>query len=243
MSLSLDLVPEDWTTALAVVAHPDDLEYGTASAIARWTSQGKRIIYLLVTDGEAGIDGMAPDEAGPLRRDEEIRSAAVVGVDTVEFLGHPDGLVENDQVLRKDLAAAIRRHKPECLISINFRENWGRPSWNHVDHRNLGPALLDSARDAANRWVFTDLVEQGLEPWSGVRMALFSGSPVPTHAVNVDDFIDAGVASLKEHNVYLEALSEGTIGKDPEPFLRGVASADGPRINADYATAFELIPL
>ena len=68
----LEPVPEDWRRALAVVAHPDDLEYGTASAIARWTAQGKEVTYVMVTDGEAGIDGMAPDEAGPLRRDEEI---------------------------------------------------------------------------------------------------------------------------------------------------------------------------
>lgn len=243
MKLSLELVPEDWNTALAVVAHPDDLEYGAASAIARWTSQGKRIVYLLVTDGEAGIDGMAPEQAGPLRREEEIRSAAVVGVDVVEFLGYPDGMVENSLDLRRDLSAAIRRHRPDCLISMNFRETWGLPSWNHVDHRNLGPALLDSARDAANRWVFTDLIDQGLEPWSGVRMALFSGSPDPTHAVDVDDWIEAGVASLKEHHVYLDALPEGTTGKDPEPFLRATAGSNGPRINVDYAAAFELIPL
>src|SRR5271155_1627984 len=84
-------IPEDWTRAVAVVAHPDDLEYGAASAVARWTGQGKEVAYVLVTDGEAGIDGMSPEEAGPLRREEEIRSAAVVGVDRVEFLGHADG--------------------------------------------------------------------------------------------------------------------------------------------------------
>lgn len=243
MKLSLELVPEDWNTALAVVAHPDDLEYGASSAIARWTSQGKKIVYLLVTDGEAGIDGMSPEEAGPLRREEELRSAAVVGVDTVEFLGYPDGTVEASLDLRRDLSAAIRRHQPDCLISMNFRETWGRPSWNHVDHRNLGPALLDSTRDAANRWVFTELLEQGLEPWAGVRMALFGGAPEPTHGVDVDDWIEAGVASLKEHHVYLEALPEGTTGKDPEPFLRAVAGSNGPRINVDYAAVFELIPL
>ena len=68
---SLPPLPEDWDRALAVVAHPDDLEYGAASAIARWTGQGKWVGYVLVTAGEAGIDGMHPDEAGPLRRDEE----------------------------------------------------------------------------------------------------------------------------------------------------------------------------
>src|SRR5688572_1781421 len=91
---SLEHVPEDWDRALAVVAHPDDLEYGAASAIARWTDQGKTITYCLVSAGEAGIDAMAPDECALVRMEEERRSAAVVGVDTVEFLGHPDGLIE-----------------------------------------------------------------------------------------------------------------------------------------------------
>ncbi|MFQ6078115.1 MAG: PIG-L deacetylase family protein, partial [Thermodesulfobacteriota bacterium] len=58
---------EDWDRALAVVAHPDDLEYGAASAIARWTSQGKQISYILVTRGEAGIDSVSPQGVGPLR--------------------------------------------------------------------------------------------------------------------------------------------------------------------------------
>jgi len=67
----LEPVDEDWSSALAIVAHPDDLEFGSASAIARWTAQGKRIVYLLATRGEAGIDGMVPEEAGPLREQEE----------------------------------------------------------------------------------------------------------------------------------------------------------------------------
>src|SRR5450759_4974988 len=79
-------VDEEWERALAVVAHPDDLEYGAASAVARWTSQGKSVVYLLLTRGQAGIDGMHPSQAGPLREEEERRSARAVGVDTVEFL-------------------------------------------------------------------------------------------------------------------------------------------------------------
>ena len=72
----LEPLPEDWQTALFVVAHPDDIEYGAAAAVARWTGQGKRVVYCMVTSGEAGIDGMHPDECGPLREAEEIASAA-----------------------------------------------------------------------------------------------------------------------------------------------------------------------
>jgi len=55
----MEPMPEDWNRAVAVVAHPDDLEYGAASAVARWTAQGKHVSYLLATRGEAGIAGMA----------------------------------------------------------------------------------------------------------------------------------------------------------------------------------------
>lgn len=236
----LSAVPEDWNRALAVVAHPDDMEYGTASAVARWTSQGKEVSYVLVSLGEAGIDSMEPARAGEVRREEQIRSAAEVGVEHVEFLNHPDGLIQADLNLRRDLAAVIRRTRPEVVISINFRETFPHGGFNHVDHRNTGMALIDSVRDAANRWLF---VGEGGEPWSGVRFAIFGGSPQATHAVDVGEFLDRGVASLQAHAAYLDALPEGTRGKDPEPFIRGMAAAAGPRFGVEFATTFELIEL
>lgn len=239
----LEVVPEDWNTALAIVAHPDDLEYGSASAIAKWTSQGKRIFYLLVTVGEAGIEGMTPAEAAPLRRDEQIASSKVVGVESVDFLDHHDGRVEASLDLRRDLAREIRRRKPDVLIGTNFREHFGMPGWNHVDHRNVGVAMLDAARDAANSWVFPELTGDGFEPWNGLRMAIFGGSPQATHYTDVSDHIEYGVRSLREHKVYLEALRDGTPGKDPEPFIKDGANAVGTRVGVEYAVAFELIPL
>src|ERR1700704_2427710 len=99
-----EALPEDWTKALAVVAHPDDLEFGAAAAIARWTGQGKEIVYVLLTSGEAGIDGIAPAESGPLREAEQIESARIVGVSAVEFLGQPDGTIEYSVALRRLIA-------------------------------------------------------------------------------------------------------------------------------------------
>ena len=107
----LEPFPEDWARALAVVAHPDDLEYGGAAAIARWTRAGCRVAYVLVTKGEAGIDSMEPEEAARVRMAEQRDSAAVVGVDEVEFLDHPDGMLVYGLALRRDIAAAIRRHR------------------------------------------------------------------------------------------------------------------------------------
>jgi LmbE family N-acetylglucosaminyl deacetylase len=236
----LEHVPEDWTRALAVVAHPDDLEYGAASAIARWTDQGKQVVYCLATSGEAGIDSLPPDECARVRQAEERASAAIVGVHEVEFLAHPDGLVEASVELRRDLAVAIRRHRPEIVISINFRETFGFPGLNHADHRNTGIALLDAVRDAANRWLFAGA---GGDPWDGVRFAIFGGSPRATHGVDITATLDRGIASLEAHRAYLDALDDGTAGTDPDGFLRGMAQQAGPRLGVELATTFELIPL
>jgi LmbE family N-acetylglucosaminyl deacetylase len=232
----LEPFPEDWSRALAVVAHPDDMEYGAASAVARWTSQGKDVRYVLVTDGEAGISSMPPTEVGPIRRAEQRASCAVVGVTGLEFLGHPDGLVEEGVPLRRALAGAIRRHRPEVVLSINYRDSWGGPSWNHIDHRAVGRALLDAVRDAANPWVFEDL---GLDAWDGARLVAFSGSPQPSHAVDVTGHLDAGIESLRRHEVYLSNL--GGDMADPGAFLRTNAEQAGPRLGVALATTFELV--
>ncbi len=231
----LEVFPEDWSRGLAVVAHPDDMEYGAASAVARWTSQGKDIRYLLVTAGEAGIQSMHPDEVGPLRMEEQRRSCAVVGVDQVEFLDHADGLVVEGLDLRRDLARSIRHHRPEVLLSINYRDSFGPGSWNHVDHRAVGRALIDAARDAANPWVFTDCGDA----WGGVRSVAFSGSTHPTHAVDISDHLDAGIESLECHRVYLDNLDSPMA--DAGGFLRGMAIATGPAIAVDLAAAFEIV--
>ena len=231
----LEPMAEDWERALAVVAHPDDMEYGAAGAVARWTGQGKWVGYVLVTDGEAGIESMPPEQVGPLRREEQIAGCREVGVTDVEFLGLPDGLVVEGLDLRERLAEVIRRHRPEVVLSINHRDSWGGPSWNHADHRAVGRALLDAVRDAGNPWLFGD---RG-EAWDGVRFVAFSGSPSPTHAVDTTATFDVGVRSLEAHGVYLEHL--GGDMSSPDAFLRGIASATGARIGVEFATAFEII--
>ncbi|MCU1353532.1 MAG: LmbE family protein [Acidimicrobiales bacterium] len=239
MSDQLDPFPDDWERGLAIVAHPDDLEYGAASAIAAWTAAGKEVSYALVTSGEAGIDGLDPAEAGPLREDEERASAAVVGVSSVEFLGHADGLVTYGLPLRRDLARVIRRHRPEVLITSNFDLSWPGGGLNMADHRHTGLAVIDAARDAGNRWVFTDLLDEGHEPWSGARRVAVNASPRATHAVDVTATIDLGVASLRAHAAYLAGL--GDAATDPTAFLRTSAASAGERFGGRLAVTFELL--
>lgn len=237
---TMPAVSEDWSTALAVVAHPDDLEYGMASAIARWTGRGKQIAYLLVTSGEAGIDSQPPDRVAVLRQEEQRRSAAVVGVTSVEFLAHPDGTVQQSLELRRDIAAAIRRHRPDVVIGMNHHPTFPGGFLNHADHRAVGSAILDAVRDASNRWVFPGA---GGEPWKGVRFVAYGGSPEPTHAVDVTDTIEIGIASLNEHAVYLAGLEDGAFGKEPDPFLRTMAELGGEAAGLPMAVLVEVVAM
>lgn len=234
-------VDEDWQTALAVVAHPDDMEYGGAAAVARWTSQGKKVVYVMVTSGEAGIDGLAPEECGALREAEQIASARVVGVDTVEFLGHQDGVVEYGLPLRRDIARAVRRHRPDIVITSNFRETYGGVFLNQADHIAVGRATLDAVRDAGNRWVFRELLEEGHEPWNGTRQIWAAGSPQARHAADTTETFDLGVASLEEHRAYLAGLS-GQMA-EPREFLEGFGRGAGTRLGTRFAVPFEVFPL
>lgn len=236
-----EAMPLDWQRALAVVAHPDDLEYGASSAIATWVDSGRSVAYLLASRGEAGIDTIAPADAGPLRADEQVASALAVGVTEVEFLDHPDGVIEYGVPLRRDIAAAIRRHRPELVITINHRETFDGGYLNMADHRNVGAAVFDAVRDASNRWVFADQLVDGVEPWGGVRWVAVSASPQASHAQDITDGLDRGVASLQAHAAYLAALS-GPMS-DARGFLTSMAEGVGRRYGGRPAASFELVPM
>ncbi|MHC0428859.1 PIG-L deacetylase family protein [Streptomyces sp. O3] len=240
MTDQLEPMPEDWQRALAVVAHPDDLEYGCSGAIAGWTAQGREVAYLLATRGEAGIDALDPAACAPLREREQIDSAAEVGVSTVEFLDHKDGVIEYGLGLRRDIAAAVRRHRPELLITLNHRDTWFGVTWNTPDHVAVGRATLDAAADAGNRWIFPELVEQGLEPWDGVRWVAVAGSASPTHAVDATAEFERAVRSLLAHRSYIEALTD----EDPEAYVRtfltGTGKQAAARFKGDFAVTFEV---
>lgn len=236
--MTLETFNEDWNTALCVAAHPDDLEYGLAAAVARWTKQGKTITYLLATSGEAGINGIPPVEAGPLREQEERNGAAHVGVEVVDFMGMQDGAVEYGLPLRKGIAAAIRRTQPDVVVALTHRETFGGGGLNQADHRAVGLATMDACADAGNRWLFTDLMDAGLDPWPGVKMLCFANSERATHRVDVSDTFGDGVASLEAHREYLEALgSDYPSARNLLQMILGTSDQEGV---GDYTLTMEV---
>jgi LmbE family N-acetylglucosaminyl deacetylase len=224
-------MPDDWQRALVVAAHPDDIEYGLAAAVAVWTAAGKEVHYLLATRGEAGIAGMPPEEAGPLREAEERASAAVVGVTEVEFLDQRDGVLENGPALRKDVAGGIRRHRPELVVAPYGGDTWTPPgvtpaALNSPDHRALTRCVLDAVADASNEWIFPDLPD---EPWRGVQYVAVSEMLEPMHQVDVTDQMEKAVASLSEHRRYLELLSDTPVEEQARQIVGMIAADEGGR--------------
>lgn len=205
--MTLAEFPSGWQRASVIVAHPDDIEWGVAGAVAAWTAAGREVSYVLVTRGEAGIDSMAPAEARVVREAEERASGLIVGVSDIEFLDHPDGRVVEDVALRRDIAAAIRRQRPDVVVAQYHGEHWGGTvsgPWNSADHRAVGRATMDAVGDAANRWIFPELTEA---PWAGTQwIAVAVHAAAATHAVDVSGIGDVAVRSLVAHEAYLRGL-------------------------------------
>lgn len=227
------LPDQDFRKVLCVVAHPDDVEYGTSSAVARWTSQGVEVAYLLLTRGEAGMPN-PPEETIRIRRGEQEAACAAVGVSSLEMLDHPDGVLQSSLDLRRDIARAIRTHKPDVVVTGSWDVEFVA-GLNQADHRVAGLACLDAIRDADNRWVFPELVEEGLQPWR-VRWFLVSGHTQPTHGVDVSgEPLARGVASLEAHGEYLGAI-EGH--PPPAVFIPAIAAMGGRALGVEHAVLF-----
>lgn len=234
-------MPTDWERALVIVAHPDDVEYGMAGAVAAWTAAGRDVAYVMVSSGEAGIAGLAPQRAGPIREAEQRRSAGLVGVRDVEFLRHPDGTIEQGVALRRELTRILRQRRPELVLTVNHHDYWAPGQWNTPDHRAVGRCVLDATADAGNEWLFRSLADDGLSPWPGVRWVGVNASPLSTHAVDVSDTLDRAVESLATHATYVAALT----GEDPHryatEFLTRAVNHAAERFGGRPAVPFELV--
>jgi LmbE family N-acetylglucosaminyl deacetylase len=186
---------------LCVCAHPDDVDFGCAGTVARWVDDGVTVVYLVVTRGEAGgFDEAVAREAIPGIREAEQRAAArAVGVEVVEFLdGYRDGTVTPSLDLRRDIAGAIRRHRPERVVTNAPLRRWDRiagPS--HPDHLAVGEAVTCAVYpDARNPFAYAEL--RDVPPWT-VGEIWYFGGPAPDHMVDITATFDRKLAALRAH--------------------------------------------
>ena len=128
--------------ALVVVAHPDDVDFGTAGTVAYLTNRGVDVAYCLVTSGDAGGDDSTEsrEERIAIREEEQTAAAKEVGVTDITFLHWPDGRVETTMALRREIARVIRSHRPHLVITQSPERNYDRIFSSHPDHMATGEA-------------------------------------------------------------------------------------------------------
>jgi LmbE family N-acetylglucosaminyl deacetylase len=188
--------------ALAVSAHPDDIEFGLAGTIAVWADQGAEVTFCIVTDGSTGTQDKSLMGEGlkDLRRDEAEEAARVLGAKEVVWLDRPDGYVEYTLDLRRDIAAVFRRTRPHRYVVMDPEPVIGDWFVNHPDHRAVALASLDVTLTAGTTpGHFPELLEQGLEPWRGLRELWIMGPGGGPRVVDISTTIDRKIDALMCH--------------------------------------------
>jgi len=195
------LTDPDPTRVLVIAAHPDDPEFAAGGTVARWTDEGREVIYLIVTDGSKGSGDRAMDPAQlvAMRQAEQRAAARHLGVEQVEFLGFPDGEIAPDLALRHAIAREIRRWRPDVVITHDPASFYWDNYINHPDHRATGQAALDAvfptARDHLNA---PQLLAEGFEPHI-VREVYLTGAREPDTWVDIGPTFERKLAALREH--------------------------------------------
>jgi LmbE family N-acetylglucosaminyl deacetylase len=226
-----------FSRALVVVAHPDDAEFGAAGTIARWVEMGTDVRYVVLTDGASGSadPAMTRERLVEIREREQREACKELGVTDVTFLGYADGYLQPTIEARRKVAAEIRRHRPEAVVTLNPEIRW--TSWgfvNHPDHRAVGDLVLHSINPAASTRLYdTTLLDEGLEPWDVAELWIMSFGDGPD-AVDVTATFERKLDALRRHASQLS-------GWDPEPRLRELAALRGAEAGVALAESFTVL--
>ncbi len=186
---------------LVITAHPDDVDFGAAGSVARWTDMGIEVAYCIATDGEAGgrHSGIGPDELADLRRVEQANAAKVVGVTDLTFLGYPDGRLVPSLDLRRDLTREIRRFRPDRVLCQSPERNFQRIYASHPDHLACGDCALAAVYpDARNPFAHPELLDEGYEPWVAREVYVMSAGDADTF-VHITDTVERKIDALRSH--------------------------------------------
>lgn len=231
--------------ALAVGAHPDDIEFGCGATLAKWAAAGCEVHHLVCTDGSKG--SWDPDEdvaelVAARQREQRAASRALGGAGDVVFLGWPDGELEAGLRQRWEVCAWIRRLRPDVVLG---HDPWKRYRI-HPDHRNAGFLVTDGVVAARDPHFFP---EQDAPPHRPSALLLFE-SDEQDHAEDVSGHAEAKIAALLEHRsqfrstMGIDADAEGGEGSGIEVFRARVLerlAEHGARAGVAAAELFKLI--
>jgi len=239
-----DYVPR---SAMAIYAHPDDIEFTVAGTVARWARAGCEVTFLLITSGNAGTHDrkFTRKTLARVREREERESARILGAARVVFLGRDDCELVPTLALRKELVRRIRLHRPEVVLCNDPQALFfGDEYVNHPDHRAAGQVALDAIFPCAEM----DLLWPALGPPHKVHAVYVSSTPAPNTWVDVTDTIDAKIAALSAHRSQLgeRDISPRIVGWAMDAARRAPARKAGGKRRArrpKYAEAFRVMRL
>ena len=188
---------------MIVTPHPDDAEYGVAGTVARWTKEGRSVVYVVCTNGDKGSSDplMKPEDLVAIREAEQRAAAEVLGVREVLFLGHSDQQLEDTPEFRKEIARLIRLYRPQIVVTA---DPYRRYVW-HRDHRVAGQVTLDAVFPCArDHLAYPDFLEQNLLPHK-VKEVLFWGAEDLNYRSDITDTFDLKLAALRSHKSQMRA--------------------------------------
>jgi len=189
--------------ALAIGAHPDDVEFGCGGTFAKWAAAGCEIRHLICTDGSKGSWSADEDVAALIaaRQGEQRAAARALGGDgAVAFMGWPDGELEATLARRAEMCRWIRRLRPDIVLG---HDPWKRYRL-HPDHRAAGFLAVDGVVAARDPHFYPD---QDAPPHRPSALLLWEADE-PDHVEDIDGWVDAKVAALMEHRSQFETTHE-----------------------------------
>jgi LmbE family N-acetylglucosaminyl deacetylase len=222
-----------FASALVIFAHPDDAEYMCGGTVASWAREGSDVHYCVITDGSAGSNepGATREEMAVVREREQRAAAEVLGVKSLSFLGYRDGELEVTLDTRRAVTRVVRAIRPEVIIAPDPQRLWSGSGYiNHSDHKAAGVLALSAVMpDAPTRLQFTELLDEGLEPFEIPNLWLSAEEP--------DTYVDIG----KSIDIKLEALTrhESQHREESETWVRERARELGTQAGVEYAEAFK----
>lgn len=226
-------------SAMAIFAHPDDIEYSCAGTLARWINHDTRVSYVICTSGEVGIaePGMTKTEAAEIREKEQRSAANVVGAEEVIFLREPDGMLQPTLELRKKIVREIRRFRPEVIVTGDPTVVWVSDSYiNHPDHRAAATAALDATFPAAGQPnLFEELCQDGLSAHKPRKIYVTTRDQATLY-VDIESTIELKIKALLEHKSQMR-------GRDPGPRIKEWAGNSALGKEMAFAESFRVITL
>lgn len=206
---------EKYSTAMVVVAHADDAEWGCSGTVALWCKKGMDVVYVVCTDGSKGSSDpdMTSERLVKIRHDEQLAAAKVLGVKDVVFLGYEDSMLQPTIDLRRDIVRQIRKFKPDVLITSYPSRSLGggELSTGHPDHIAAGEAALSAVFPSArDRLTFPELIGEGLEPHKVKEVLIMSRGYGANRWIEVTDTIETSIEALKQHKSQVSPESAET---------------------------------